>query len=164
MVTNLTLCRWTARLPPHCVLHTHTLMSLPPPPQSLRVAYGDRVTTPVAAHVTRWGSDPFARGSYSFVAVGASGDDYDKLALPVDSCVLFAGEHTTKEHPDTVGGAMLSGLREAQHALRLLRGGDVEGWESEGGKAKARRKRGEDDGACAEGHLCCDGCTVCGQR
>jgi hypothetical protein len=71
----------------------------------------------------------------------------------VDSCVLFAGEHTTKEHPDTVGGAMLSGLREAQHALRLLRGGDVEGWESEGAKAKARRKHAEDDGACAMGLL-----------
>lgn len=42
---------------------------------------------------------------------------------------------------------MLSGLREASHALRLLRGGDVEGWESEGAKSKARRRRGEEDGA-----------------
>lgn len=35
--------------------------------------------------VTRWRADPWARGSYSFVAVGASGSDYDLLAAPV-SC------------------------------------------------------------------------------
>jgi hypothetical protein len=32
-----------------------------------------------------------------------------------------AGEHTCKEHPDTVGGAMLTGMREAARALGLLR-------------------------------------------
>lgn len=31
--------------------------------------------------------------------------------------LLFAGEHTAREHPDTVGGAMLSGLREAARFL-----------------------------------------------
>lgn len=35
--------------------------------------------------VTRWRADPWARGSYSFVAVGASGSDYDVLATPVES-------------------------------------------------------------------------------
>ena len=48
-------------------------------------------------------------GSYSFVAVGASRRTYDQLALPVRRRILFAGEHTCKEHPDTVGGAMLTG-------------------------------------------------------
>ena len=119
---------------------------------ALRAAYGDRVTAPVAAHATRWASDPYARGSYSYVAVGASGDDYDKLALPVGGRVLFAGEHTTKEHPDTVGGAILTGVREAAHALRILRGGDDgggggSGGESERERSKARRAREEDDEA-----------------
>jgi lysine-specific histone demethylase 1 len=62
------------------------------------------VQQPVAAHTTRWASEEFSRGSYSFVAVGCSGDDYDALALPVARRLLFAGEHTCKEHPDTVGG------------------------------------------------------------
>lgn len=31
--------------------------------------------------------------------------------------LLFGGEHTAREHPDTVGGAMLSGLREAARFL-----------------------------------------------
>ena len=33
------------------------------------------------------------------------------LLLQVGRRLLFAGEHTAREHPDTVGGAMLSGLR-----------------------------------------------------
>lgn len=33
--------------------------------------------------VTRWRVDQWSRGSYSFVAVGASGSDYDVLAAPV---------------------------------------------------------------------------------
>ena len=34
--------------------------------------------------------------------------------------MLFAGEHTVKEHPDTVGGALISGVREAKRVLGLL--------------------------------------------
>lgn len=65
-------------------------------------------------------------GSYSYVAVGSSAKTYDLLAAPVRRRLLFAGEHTIKEHPDTVGGAMLSGLREAVRALHWLSGGDEE--------------------------------------
>ena len=35
--------------------------------------------------VTRWRSDPWARGSYSFVSTSASGNDYDILACPITS-------------------------------------------------------------------------------
>lgn len=41
--------------------------------------------------VTRWRSDPWARGSYSFVSTSASGNDYDILACPVTS----SGEQST---------------------------------------------------------------------
>ncbi|KAK2076589.1 hypothetical protein QBZ16_005349 [Prototheca wickerhamii] len=91
--------------------------------RALRNIFGqDAVPGPSATAVTRWASDPAARGSYSFVAVGASGRDYDVLALPVRRRVLFAGEHTARAHPDTVGGAMLSGLREAVRALEIFDG------------------------------------------
>lgn len=33
--------------------------------------------------------------------------------------------HNFQEHPDTVGGAMLTGVREAVRALSLLRGDDA---------------------------------------
>lgn len=67
----------------------------------------------------RWRADPWARGSYSFVAAGSSGNDYDLMATPVSHTsgglprLFFAGEHTIRNYPATVHGALLSGLREA---------------------------------------------------
>ncbi|XP_073126597.1 lysine-specific histone demethylase 1 homolog 3 [Henckelia pumila] len=102
----------------------------------LRKLFGeDRVSDPVASVVTDWGRDPYSYGAYSYVAVGASGEDYDILGRPVESCLFFAGEATCKEHPDTVGGAMMSGLREAIRIMDILKTGtdyttEVEAMES----------------------------------
>lgn len=85
---------------------------------------------PKESVVTRWKSDEWSRGSYSFVAAGSSGNDYDLMASPVapqpvagmapgnpvppnPPRVFFAGEHTIRNYPATVHGALLSGLREA---------------------------------------------------
>ena len=88
--------------------------------ETLRMVFKDKnVPDPVSYHVTRWSSDPYAGGSYSFVAVNSSGKDYDLLARPVGRKILFAGEHTCRDHPDTVGGAMLTGLREASRILDI---------------------------------------------
>ncbi|KAK2978618.1 hypothetical protein RJ640_020928 [Escallonia rubra] len=87
----------------------------------LRKLFGEAaVPDPVASLVTNWGRDPYSYGAYSYVATGASGEDYDILARPVENCLFFAGEATCKEHPDTVGGAMLSGLREAVRIVDIL--------------------------------------------
>ena len=67
--------------------------------------------------VSDWGRNPYARGSYSYVAVGGSGRDYDECAWPVGVAsqrVFFCGEHTNGQHPATATGAFISGLREAQ--------------------------------------------------
>ncbi|CAL8103906.1 unnamed protein product [Orchesella dallaii] len=112
----------------------------------LKAIFGqDRVPQPRDTLVTRWKNDPFARGSYSFVAVGASGNDYDLLAAPVgptttrgpQECpspntatkpsdhphrLYFAGEHTIRNYPATVHGALLSGLREAGRIADELSG------------------------------------------
>lgn len=79
----------------------------------LRRMYGADVPQPRGWLVTRWGRDPFARGSYSSLMPGASPDDYDTMAAPVGKTLFFAGEHTHKKHPATVHGAYLSGLRAA---------------------------------------------------
>lgn len=71
--------------------------------------------------ITRWKSDPWSQGSYSYVAKGATGLDFDILAEPVkypssDTNIprlFFAGEHTIRKYPSTVHGALLSGLRES---------------------------------------------------
>ena len=85
------------------------------------------VPTPKETVVTRWRADPWSRGSYSFVSTGSSGNDYDILATPVipgnpakgndmiknPPRIFFGGEHTIRNYPATVHGALLSGLREA---------------------------------------------------
>ncbi|CAK8534168.1 unnamed protein product [Lathyrus sativus] len=80
------------------------------------------VPDPVQAVCTRWGQDTFAYGSYSYVAVGSSGDDYDILAESVgNGRVFFAGEATSKQYPATMHGAFLSGMREAANILRVAK-------------------------------------------
>ena len=72
---------------------------------------------PTGALVTRWAADPYALGSYSFLAVGSSPDDQRTLAEPVGQRVSFAGEATHERFFATVHGAYLSGLREAERIL-----------------------------------------------
>ncbi|XP_030850350.1 lysine-specific histone demethylase 1A [Strongylocentrotus purpuratus] len=95
----------------------------------LRGIFGNNaVQQPKDAVVTRWRADPWSRGSYSYVAAGSSGNDYDLMATPVTPTpivpgappqannlprLFFAGEHTIRNYPATVHGALLSGLREA---------------------------------------------------
>ncbi|XP_020284295.1 lysine-specific histone demethylase 1A [Pseudomyrmex gracilis] len=98
----------------------------------LKGIFGNQVVPqPRESVVTRWRADPWARGSYSFVAVGSSGSDYDLLAAPVSPPgikgpsqpkVFFAGEHTIRNYPATVHGAFLSGLREGGRIADLLCG------------------------------------------
>lgn len=83
---------------------------------------GIQVPDPIQVVCTRWGNDRYAYGSYSHVAVGASGDDYDNLADSVgDGRVFFAGEATNRRYPATMHGAFLSGLREAANISRVAR-------------------------------------------
>jgi monoamine oxidase len=85
----------------------------------LRAAYSDAIPNPEAWKITRWGADPFAGGSYSYCATGASGKDYDALAEPVSDRLFFAGESTSKQYSATVHGAFLSGEREAKRISNL---------------------------------------------
>ncbi|KAK9705436.1 hypothetical protein RND81_07G056800 [Saponaria officinalis] len=76
---------------------------------------------------SKWGNDPLFLGSYSYVSVGSSGDDFDSLAQPLpmqEECgipqlqILFAGEATHRTHYSTTHGAYFSGLREANRLLQ----------------------------------------------
>lgn len=85
--------------------------------EALAIAADADIPEPTGALVTRWATDPFARGSYSYVAAGASLDDYDTLAEPVGKRLLFAGEATSREFFATVHGAYESGVREANRLI-----------------------------------------------
>lgn len=82
---------------------------------------GIEVPKPLQAICTRWGTDKFTYGSYSYVAIGSSGDDYDILAESVCDRVFFAGEATNRRYPATMHGALLSGYREAANIVRAAR-------------------------------------------
>jgi len=79
--------------------------------------FGDDVPAPVSVECTHWHDDPFARGSYSYIPVGATPMDIDMLAEPLAGRVLFAGEATYRHHWASAQGAYVSGLREAARLL-----------------------------------------------
>jgi monoamine oxidase len=67
-----------------------------------------------------WTRDPFARGAYSYVAVGP-GDARAALAAPVDDTIFFAGEATSIDgQGGTVNGALETGERAAEQAAAAL--------------------------------------------
>lgn len=65
---------------------------------------------------SRWGHDPFARGSYSHALPGHAGDRA-ALAAPVDGRLFFAGEATSPTFFTTAHGARDSGERAAKEVL-----------------------------------------------
>ncbi|KAG2591168.1 hypothetical protein PVAP13_5NG439300 [Panicum virgatum] len=83
-----------------------------------------------------WATDPLFLGSYSYVAVGSSGEDLDRMAKPLPRGpaaadgragppppprVLFAGEATHRTHYSTTHAAYLTGVREAERLLQHYR-------------------------------------------
>jgi len=75
---------------------------------------------PVECYATSWCADPHFHGAYSYPRPGASVDVVQRLAAPLgDPLVLcFAGEATSANAMGTVGGAMQTGIREAERLLR----------------------------------------------
>jgi monoamine oxidase len=73
-----------------------------------------------AGAVHDWTTDPYARGAYSYVAVGG-GDARTALAAPVDDTLFFAGEATSNDgQGGTVNGALETGERAAREAAAVL--------------------------------------------
>ena len=72
---------------------------------------------PAEIRISRWVSDPWAGGSYSYLGLGASADDRTVLAAPVNHTLFFAGEATHRDDPSSVHGAWWSGLRAARELL-----------------------------------------------
>ncbi len=71
-----------------------------------------------SAHLHNWARDPFARGAYSYLGVGA-GHARELLAAPLGGTLFFAGEATdTTGEPATVTGALRSGARAAMEVIR----------------------------------------------
>lgn len=71
---------------------------------------------PTVTRVTRWGQEPYARGSYSSFGMTSQLGDRAKLREPTGR-LLWAGEHTVTTGFAQVPGAWESGAREADRII-----------------------------------------------
>lgn len=85
--------------------------------ETLRKIFGAGIPDPVDYQITRWASDPFALGSYSFNALGSVPLMRRELARPAGNRLFFAGEATDQDYFGTVHGAYNSGVRAAREIL-----------------------------------------------
>lgn len=86
--------------------------------EALCDVFGAAARKPTRVERTNWGQDPFAEGSYSYVAVGSTPADIETLAEPVGGRLFFGGEATYRHHWGGAHGAYASGLREAARLTR----------------------------------------------
>lgn len=86
--------------------------------ETLRGTFGDQIPDPIDFQITRWASDPFAQGSYSFNPVGSHPKMRQQLAQPQGGKLYFAGEATQRDYFGTAHGAYLSGIRAADEILQ----------------------------------------------
>ncbi|MEB3308972.1 MAG: NAD(P)/FAD-dependent oxidoreductase [Snowella sp.] len=87
--------------------------------QTLRQIYGVGIPEPTDYQITRWATDSFSRGSYSYNRVGTLPKMRQDFATPLKELVFFAGEASETHYFGTAHGAYLSGLRAAKEILNL---------------------------------------------
>jgi monoamine oxidase len=67
------------------------------------------------SHTTRWEEDPFSRGAYSHMCLGALSRHVDELRCPEwGGRLIFAGEGTIVEYEGSVHAALFSGKNAAE--------------------------------------------------
>lgn len=89
---------------------------------SLRQLHGHAIPDPIGVQITRWRSDPFALGAYSYPALGSTAAMREQLARPIADRLFFAGEATSAEAFGTTHGAYRSGVRAAAAIEVALQG------------------------------------------
>lgn len=89
--------------------------------QGLATMFGDAIRRDfIGAVWHNWSSDPFARGAYSYVRVGAM-ESREELAEPIDATLFFAGEACAAGgQGGTVHGAFATGERAADEVEGAL--------------------------------------------
>jgi monoamine oxidase len=88
---------------------------------ALKQMFGvSQLPDPTRYVITRWAQDPYAFGSYSFVAVGAT-DSMRNTLCKTAGRLFFAGEACSTAYPSTVQGAWLTGQAAARSLVSALR-------------------------------------------
>lgn len=89
---------------------------------SLQRMTGRTPPPPTGVLITRWLSDPWAQGSYSFNSIHSCPEDRSEYSRPVADRIWFAGEGTQARDYGTVQAALRSGQAAAESIYRHLSG------------------------------------------
>ena len=116
----LSSCTWPDARPTPSAAPTAT----PTPSPTPTATPPDGVPLPTAMRRSSWGSDPFARGAFSYDAVGTTPSLRESLAEPVGDRLWIAGEACSAGDPGTLTGARDSGLAAAEQVARLAEPGE----------------------------------------
>ncbi len=88
--------------------------------EALKVMFGPNTPAPKKVNASRWNTDPFAYGAYSFGSLNSLPADFSTLAATVANKLFFAGEHTSTLYKATVHGAFISGNDAADKIIKLV--------------------------------------------
>lgn len=84
---------------------------------TLTIMYGTQIPRPDQYKISRWHSDPYAKGSYGYLRVGAKYSHREKLRENVAQRLFFAGEATSADYAATTEGAYRTGLQAAAEII-----------------------------------------------
>lgn len=73
---------------------------------------------------SKWSSDKFTKGSYTYMTIKTTTEDVENLREPLENQVFFAGECTTYKYMGTVHGAFISGGEAADKIIKSLKKGE----------------------------------------
>lgn len=87
---------------------------------SLKKQFGSIPHKPKKLIITRWGSDAYSYGSFSFPSLKHTDDLVKVLHKPIREQIFFAGEHCSLKYAGTVHGAYLNGNEIAEKILGIV--------------------------------------------
>ena len=87
--------------------------------ERLKAGFGENAA-PSATLQTNWRSEPFTRGSYSYLTPQSGYSDREALGK-LNGRLILAGEHTSIDRPATMDGAWLAGKTAAARLASKLR-------------------------------------------
>ncbi|XP_060552218.1 lysine-specific histone demethylase 2-like [Ruditapes philippinarum] len=89
--------------------------------QTIKAAFCKQtVPEPSNYQVSRWYKSEHIGMSYSYIPTNCEPEAFDNLEKDVNEKIYFAGEATHKQYHQTLAGAYISGLREAEKIYRSL--------------------------------------------
>lgn len=78
------------------------------------------IPKPSQYYVSRWYQQEHIKMAFSYIPVNAGANAFENMEKDVDGQIFFAGEATHKQFHQTLTGAYISGMREAEKVYRAL--------------------------------------------